>query len=243
MPLMALQDDIVPDIVAGWVAAPYISVGMVNTDPVNDVTVTSVALQSPFFAIDSYPWLAQRFKPGQTVPVILQLTQTAAVPTSTPAVNLMLTFSLASSSSSARTTDTTLSYNLTLQHVSSFGGAYKFTFLDSDGSVQYASLLPPSLQLPCPCSILLTTHGAGVDAASTAWTGAYPAQRGSWILFPTNRRPYGFDWHNAGLANVWAAFNYFTTRLPGVPVGQQAQYQVDASRVLYGGHRYNDSTS
>ncbi len=37
---------------------------------------------------------------------------------------------------------------------------------------------------PCPstgCSVLLATHGAGVEAGSPAWTGAIPQMNNLWV--------------------------------------------------------------
>jgi hypothetical protein len=44
--------------------------------------------------------------------------------------------------------------------------------------------------------LVLTLHGASVEAIGQA--AAYTAKPGLWIVAPTNRRPYGFDWEDWG---------------------------------------------
>jgi pimeloyl-ACP methyl ester carboxylesterase len=82
-----------------------------------------------------------------------------------------------------------------------------------DGSVQYFAVVPP---IPSPPSylsgapwpglqmtastkklaLILSLHGASVEATSQA--GAYKPKDWAWIVCPTNRRPFGFDWEDWG---------------------------------------------
>ncbi len=55
-------------------------------------------------------------------------------------------------------------------------------------SAQLASTIPPlspcnATSPPSPCGIIYTTHGAGVDAGSPTWTGAYRSQVGLHAAF------------------------------------------------------------
>jgi len=78
----------------------------------------------------------------------------------------------------------------------------KCTFLSAiDRSVQYFAVVPPRAeptqqQRPRPPALTLTCHGAGVEALGQA--ASYAPKRGMWIVAPTNRRPYGFDWEEWG---------------------------------------------
>ena len=67
--------------------------------------------------------------------------------------------------------------------------SYRFTFADFDGSLQYASAIPPARECTSDgaadgegpgegCPLLLSTHGASVDAASPFWTNVYQQQEG-----------------------------------------------------------------
>jgi hypothetical protein len=83
------------------------------------------------------------------------------------------------------------------------GQAYKRTFRSAiDGSVQYFAAVPPVPETvesgkdrPRP-GLVLTLHGAAVEAIGQA--EAYRPKPGLYIIAPTNRRPYGFDWEDWG---------------------------------------------
>lgn len=83
---------------------------------------------------------------------------------------------------------------------------YSRTFVSpTDGSVQYFGVAPlvPAAQAsggpgsaPVKPALVLTLHGAGVEAIGQA--RAYKPKDWAWIVAPTNRRPYGFDWEDWG---------------------------------------------
>ena len=65
-----------------------------------------------------------------------------------------------------------------------------------DGSVQYyasVAALPDAGKKP---GLVLTLHGAGVEAIGQA--ACYARKPGLNVVAPTNRRPYGFDWEDWG---------------------------------------------
>jgi dienelactone hydrolase len=79
------------------------------------------------------------------------------------------------------------------------GQTYKRTFVSSiDGSVQYYAVNPPRRRLPKGerAALVLTLHGASVEAIGQA--DAYASKPWAYIVAPTNRRPYGFDWEDWG---------------------------------------------
>jgi pimeloyl-ACP methyl ester carboxylesterase len=90
---------------------------------------------------------------------------------------------------------------------------HKRTFVsDIDGSVQYYSIVPPTqtgqsqAQGSQPLGsnekessrpgLILTLHGAGVEGAGQA--ACYSPKNWAYVVAPTNRRPYGFDWEDWG---------------------------------------------
>lgn len=76
---------------------------------------------------------------------------------------------------------------------------HKRTFVsDIDGSVQYFAVTPMhgSGDQSGKPSLVLTLHGAGVEAIGQA--NAYEHKDWAHIVAPTNRRPYGFDWEDWG---------------------------------------------
>ncbi|KAG0145246.1 hypothetical protein CROQUDRAFT_46087 [Cronartium quercuum f. sp. fusiforme G11] len=106
--------------------------------------------------------------------------------------------------------------------------SFIFTFLDADQSVQYAVCVPPSgrtppsnpLADPIPQSssdrrslaktrpLLVGLHGAGVEANSEFWISSIEQRLEEWILFPTGRTSWGWDWHGPSLLNVERAIEY-----------------------------------
>ncbi|MFT6395872.1 MAG: dienelactone hydrolase [Bradymonadia bacterium] len=66
-------------------------------------------------------------------------------------------------------------------------------YSDVDHSVQYAGIVPPSGEEPAAgWGMVLTLHGAAVQGLGQA--RAYSAKDWAYIVAPTNRRPFGFDW-------------------------------------------------
>ena len=68
-----------------------------------------------------------------------------------------------------------------------------------DGSVQAYAVLPPSDGEAD--AIVLTLHGAGVDCMGQA--ASYSAKPDFWIVAPTNRRRFGFDWQDWGRLDAY----------------------------------------
>ncbi len=101
--------------------------------------------------------------------------------------------------------------------------AYRQTFRSpDDGSVQYYGVRPPVEQGPNQ-PLLLSLHGAGVDAIGQA--GAYHAHPKIYVAAPTNRRPFGFDWEEWGHANALFALD-----------DAMARFGTDPHRVYLAGH-------
>eukprot|EP01133_Synstelium_polycarpum_P013893 gene13893-16389_t len=226
--MLVLEDTIVPDIVNNAFASPYVSITVLNLLN-NTVTIVEAAVQSPF-EIQIFKRLSP-IEVGQQTPLNLVLQTESSSAINCPAGT---TYAIPITISTDNGEYIPLTLNFSCK---SFGDAYTFTFLDFDQSVQYAAATPPLY--PCnsqPCPVLLTLHGADVDAKSTAWTGAYQRQNYSWTLFPTNRRNYGWDWQGPGLKNAFSALNALVQLLPGVPVAQSYKYHADPSRLIYAGH-------
>jgi dienelactone hydrolase len=116
------------------------------------------------------------------------------------------------------------------------------TFLSGiDGSVQYFGVAPlvrgegsaaaqPGGTKP---ALIVTLHGAGVEGIGQA--RAYKPKDWAWIVAPTNRRPYGFDWEDWGrldalevLSEASRLFNTDPARtyLTGHSMGGHGTWQV-----------------
>ena len=107
--------------------------------------------------------------------------------------------------------------------VSNYEEAHRLTFVSRiDGSVQQYSVLPSTGE-ETKAGIVLTLHGAGVDALNQA--RSYSPKEDFWIVAPTNRRPFGFDWQDWGRVDAYEVLeNVF--RLT----------DVDSERVYLTGH-------
>ncbi|MBI3820923.1 MAG: prolyl oligopeptidase family serine peptidase [Planctomycetes bacterium] len=101
----------------------------------------------------------------------------------------------------------------------------KITFKSEiDGSVQYYCVNPPSVLEPGKKpGLVLTLHGASVEASGQI--ECYAPRPNIYIVAPTNRRPYGFDWEDWG-------------RLDALEVYQLAarEFDIDPRRVWLTGH-------
>jgi dienelactone hydrolase len=76
--------------------------------------------------------------------------------------------------------------------------SYKTTFLSNiDGSVQYFAVLPPrNYDASKKYALILSLHGASVEAYRQV--DAYTKKDWAFVVAPTNRRPFGFDWQDWG---------------------------------------------
>lgn len=99
------------------------------------------------------------------------------------------------------------------------------TFLsDTDGSVQYYAVVPPRDGVGTNAAALtLTCHGAGVEALGQAQS--YAPKRAMWIVAPTNRRPFGFDWEDWGRMDAIETLDI-----------AQKRFATDRSRTYLTGH-------
>jgi len=79
---------------------------------------------------------------------------------------------------------------------------------DIDGSVQYYAVRAPE-RIGNGIGIVLTLHGAGVQALGQA--KCYANKPDVWIVAPTNRRPYGFDWQDWGRLDAYEVLRHAAT--------------------------------
>ena len=101
----------------------------------------------------------------------------------------------------------------------------KRTFISGiDGSCQYYAVLAPSNYDPnSRYALILTLHGAAVIATRQA--DSYRPKPWAFIVVPTNRRPYGFDWQDWGRLDALEVLEIAKSTLP-----------IDTSRVYLTGH-------
>jgi len=93
-----------------------------------------------------------------------------------------------------------------------------------DESVQYYAVLPPKDFDPArKYALLLTLHGAGVEAIGQV--NAYSQKDWAFVVAPTNRRPYGFDWQDWGHLDALEVLDLALRTFP-----------IDPNRVYLTGH-------
>jgi predicted esterase len=95
---------------------------------------------------------------------------------------------------------------------------HKRTFVSEiDGSVQYYAVNPAQPLSPAdpPSAMVLTLHGAGVEALGQA--RAYSPKTWAHIVAPTNRRPFGFDWEDWGRTDAMEVLAHAQQRLKTDP--------------------------
>lgn len=83
--------------------------------------------------------------------------------------------------------------------VRSANSAHKRTFASEvDGSVQYYAAQPPARAVgeQESLALILSLHGASVEAWNQATS--YAPKDDAYVVAPTNRRPFGFDWEDWG---------------------------------------------
>ena len=95
-----------------------------------------------------------------------------------------------------------------------------------DGSVQYYGVVPPkegSLRTDRAPGMILSLHGAGVEGEGQA--AVYAPKENTYVVAPTNRRSFGFDWEDWG-------------RWDGLEVLElaQARFKTDPKRAYLTGH-------
>lgn len=86
-----------------------------------------------------------------------------------------------------------------------------------------AAVSTPTAAHSASPGVVLSLHGAGVDALTQA--SSYSPKSGWWIVAPTNRRPFGFDWQDWGRLDAYETLEH-ALRLTGA----------DATRVALTGH-------
>lgn len=101
----------------------------------------------------------------------------------------------------------------------------KVCYLSSvDSSCQYYAVLYPKDYDPSKrYALILSLHGAGVEASGQA--DAYRPKDWAFVVAATNRRPFGFDWQDWGRIDALDVLDHALASLP-----------VDRDRVLLTGH-------
>jgi pimeloyl-ACP methyl ester carboxylesterase len=206
------QDATLPDIIEGEPLRTCAGITLMNTTPsgIDDVTVKLGGGEM----FREYTFTISRIEPlnYKKVPVELELVETVAG-TDTAWIPVRV-FSASLS----------ISDSLPLR-VRKSGESYIKTFISGvDSSCQYCGVLPPKGYDPQKkYALILSLHGAGVEAYGL--TDSYKPKDWAFVVTPTNRRRFGFDWQDWG-------------RLDALEVLELAKkaFPIDTNRVYLVGH-------
>jgi len=99
------------------------------------------------------------------------------------------------------------------------------TFLSAiDSSVQYYGVVYPKAYDPAKTyALILSLHGAGVEGSRQA--EVYAPKEWAFVVTPTNRRPYGFDWQD------WGRLDLNEVKAEAVK-----RFRIDERRIYLVGH-------
>ncbi len=113
---------------------------------------------------------------------------------------------------------------ITIQTVD-IGATYRHTRRSSvDGSAQFYGVRAPTVvEADQTYGLMLSLHGAGVNAQGQV--NAYSAKDWAYIVAPTNRREFGFDWEEFGRLDALEALEHARSVFP-----------IDDGRVHLTGH-------
>jgi pimeloyl-ACP methyl ester carboxylesterase len=105
------------------------------------------------------------------------------------------------------------------------GESYKITFISRiDNSCQYYAVLPPRDYDPQKkYALIFTLHGAGVEASGQV--DAYKQKDWAFVVAPTNRKTFGFDWQDWGRLDALEVLELVKKSFP-----------IDTNRVYLTGH-------
>ncbi|APF19195.1 hypothetical protein Calab_3509 [Caldithrix abyssi DSM 13497] len=100
----------------------------------------------------------------------------------------------------------------------------KHTFISHiDGSVQYFAINPAQMHDGSPRALVLSVHGAGVEALNQA--RAYFPKKWTHIVAATNRRPFGYNWEDWGRLDALEVLNTV-----------KQKWNIDPARIYLTGH-------
>eukprot|EP00931_Biecheleriopsis_adriatica_P048949 TRINITY_DN28299_c0_g1_i1.p1 TRINITY_DN28299_c0_g1~~TRINITY_DN28299_c0_g1_i1.p1 ORF type:complete len:947 (-),score=155.49 TRINITY_DN28299_c0_g1_i1:5-2812(-) len=231
-----------PDVVEGRLASELASLVLENRGQ-QTLQVFHAEVGENSFGLGASLRRPMLLSPGQQLPVDLRLSQEAQHSLECGLYKWGLWLQRLNFSVRARdeATDAEVSASIVLDITcKNFSDPYAFTFLDADESVQYATVRSP--KGPCPeegCAVLFATHGASVEShpiRNRAWADSYHRQDRAWVLLPTNRDKYGYDWQGPGFRDGFMALRHLSDELPGVPDGQRQEMRANPQRLLLSGH-------
>lgn len=211
-PVMTVNDYTVPDIVRGELGTVWIGVPVLNTAQVRMGKVTITAGDGRF---TEHTETTVRCPEALCIKKIPLSIEVSSLPDSADVLPIPIKVSAGG---------TTFGDTVELA-LRDPGRSVRRTFISNiDSSCQYYALLPPSdFEPEREYSLILTLHGANVKAENQV--NAYVQKDWAYVVAPTNRRRFGFDWQDWGRLDALEVLGIAKNSLP-----------VDTNRVYLTGH-------
>jgi dienelactone hydrolase len=222
------SDATLPDLVLGETGPVWAGIRLVNA---TEETIDAIDV---FFALGDQGGTARVVS---TIPPLM--TRKLAIPLAvrSPAAERPVKLALRARVRSGRRETETPAFEIALKAVAPTTYYVRTFVSEIDGSVQYYGVAPYIGSTVASGgnrpALVVSLHGAGVEGIGQA--RAYKPKDWAYIVAPTNRRPYGFDWEDWGrldalevMADASRAFGTDPTRtyLTGHSMGGHGTWQV-----------------
>jgi len=211
-PVMLINDYTTPDLIEGETGGFYVGTTVLNT-------TTSRITNATLLIGDGVIIAAKEIGISDIAPLCVKKVPVRLDVTSTPGGIDRVSIPVSVVSSEVTCTD-----SMRLR-VRAPGQSHKRTFISRiDNSCQYFAVLPPEDFHPDrDYALVLTLHGAGVRAEGQV--DAYKPKPWAFVVAPTNRRPFGFDWQDWGRLDALEVLEIASRTLP-----------IDTTRIYLTGH-------
>ncbi|CEH16659.1 hypothetical protein CBOM_06587 [Ceraceosorus bombacis] len=243
------------DIVGGHFAGHGLGLGIRNEGS-HPVIVEAVRALGPLakFLVPTLPRRDLAIEALQTRSVFVHIQQLAPVPmtfNSSGLVELEVEVFLRSSNPGMATQKLSVSFALRSRpspfssagrHLSARDASYTFTYPTADGALEHAVAIPPhsppSYARGQSRPVVLGLHGAGVEATDSAWASSFTRHPTSWIVLPTGRTSWGYDWQLTSSSAATLALDTLSHHLYGLPpeLEYRELWHFDPSSIYVLGH-------
>jgi pimeloyl-ACP methyl ester carboxylesterase len=203
-----LSDTTLPDLIVGEEARTMAAVVVINA---TDRPVNNLELQAACAGAEPVVTWVPPLLPRGTRKVGFRVEGPAPAKGASPRVDLKLVRRQGEKQQVLDTVHLTLNSRLPEE-------TRKCTFVSAiDGSVQYYALVPAKKDAGAKAkpALVLTLHGAAVEAIGQA--ACYAPRPGIYVVAPTNRRPFGFDWEDWGRLDALEVLDLVQKRLDTDP--------------------------
>jgi len=212
-PLMLITKDITtPDFLRGEPACAWAGIPIVNT---TNQRLFDIQLKIEGVNIKTGIQTIANIMPFSVVKIPLNIESEAKIETEEDSILITITASF----------DTFSTQENFWIKVKNRDEAYVKTFISRiDNSCQYYAIRPPeNYNEDSSYALIMTCHGAGVEARGQV--KAYTQKDWAFVVAPTNRRRFGFDWQD------WGRLDFLE-----VLEDVKKKFEIDTNRIYLTGH-------